>query len=606
MGKDILPLDVLLAVPYVDTDEGFDISPDGKTLAFSWNANGHWEIYLLQLDIATATPRQLTHGSGAKFAPHWSPDGQKLAYVLDEEGGECFDIYIYDMATKQHTNITPGTPETIHPGISWSPDGQWLAFASNRSGRFECYKIPAQGGQVEKVLDVGYPPLKCFWSPNGRWLACVVEAKGQDYYTYIMPVEGGDPFPVSEEGVQISARDVSWSPEGERLAFNSDHYGRFDVGIFDLPTHQVTWLTDSDGDREAPAWSADGRRLVYVSGRGPVTVLEIQELEHASTIKYRMIRGVHHRPKFTPNGKRLIFSFNNPRNPDDLWMLNLANGSFRQLTRSMPRWLLPDVLVMPVEVTYPSLDGSSVPALLYRPASEALPHLAVINIHGGPNWLSQITWDPFVQHMVSRGWVVLAPNYRGSTGYGREWQLANQFDLGGGDTQDIVAGADYLVREGFARQGYIAVTGRSYGGYLTMTCLTQNADYWAGGSAAVPFLNWFTASEAERQDLSHWDQENFGNPETNRDLFYERSPFFYLDKVTAPVQLVCGAHDPRCPASESIQARDRLVELGKEVDLVLYEDEGHVFLKTPNVIDSKKRQINFLARVLEASHEQCE
>jgi dipeptidyl aminopeptidase/acylaminoacyl peptidase len=195
--------------------------------------------------------------------------------------------------------------------------------------------------------------------------------------------------------------------------------------------------------------------------------------------------------------------------------------------------------------------------------------------------------------------VVLAPNYRGSTGYGRAWQHANRFDLGGVDTQDVVAGADYLVREGLADAARIAVTGRSWGGYLTMTCLTQYPDRWAAGSAVVPFLNWFTAHANSRQDLQHWDVENFGDPEENRDLWRERSPFFFLDRIQAPVQLISGAHDIRCPASEALQARAELVAWGKVCDLVLYEDEGHSFLKIENVLDVKKRRLAFLAGVLE-------
>jgi dipeptidyl aminopeptidase/acylaminoacyl peptidase len=201
--------------------------------------------------------------------------------------------------------------------------------------------------------------------------------------------------------------------------------------------------------------------------------------------------------------------------------------------------------------------------------------------------------------MVSRGWAVLAPNYRGSTGYGHDWQLANRFDLGGGDTKDVVAGADFLVREGIADPARIAVTGRSWGGYLTMTSLTQYPDRWAAGSAVVPFLNWFTAHANAREDLQHWDRENFGDPEEDYELWRERSPFFFLERVMPPVQLICGAHDVRCPASESIQARDALVAQGKACDLVLYPDEGHSFLKTHNVIDAKRRCVAFLARHLE-------
>jgi dipeptidyl aminopeptidase/acylaminoacyl peptidase len=309
--------------------------------------------------------------------------------------------------------------------------------------------------------------------------------------------------------------------------------------------------------------------------------------------------GVYYRPSFTPDGNHLAFVFDNPRHPQDLWLVSLEDGFFHQLTNSLPTTFAQTEFTLPSQVTYPSLDGQRVPALLYLPRTGSQQPPAVIYVHGGPNWLTQVTWSPTIQHMLSRGWVVLAPNYRGSTGYGRQWQLANRFDLGGGDTADVVAGADYLVREMLADPERIALTGASYGGYLTMTSLTQYPDRWAAGSAVVPFLNWFTEFENERKDLQHWDLENFGHPEKDRDLYHKRSPFFFLDQINAPVQLICAANDPRCPASESLQARDLLLSQGKQCDFVLYDDEGHGFLKTDNVVDAAKRRVAFLAEILE-------
>jgi dipeptidyl aminopeptidase/acylaminoacyl peptidase len=279
--------------------------------------------------------------------------------------------------------------------------------------------------------------------------------------------------------------------------------------------------------------------------------------------------------------------------------LDIADGGLHQLTNSLPADLQGGPFALPEQVRYPSLDGTSVPALLYQPPLTGQVPPAVVYIHGGPNWLAQVTWDPLVQHMVSRGWMVLAPNYRGSTGYGRDWQLASRFDLGGCDTEDVVAGADYLVRESLVDPARIAATGRSWGGYLTMMAMTGYPDRWAGGSAVVPFLNWFTAHANSREDLQHWDKENFGDPERDRELYHERSPFFFLERIAAPVQMICGAHDIRCPASESVQARDRMLALGKECELALYEDEGHSFLKIENVIDANRRQMAFLARLLD-------
>jgi dipeptidyl aminopeptidase/acylaminoacyl peptidase len=297
---------------------------------------------------------------------------------------------------------------------------------------------------------------------------------------------------------------------------------------------------------------------------------------------------------------RVIFVFDGPSRPGDLWCLTPGDGTFRQLTHSLPDGLRAHPFATPAQVCYPSLDaGIQVPALLYRPADQRGPGPAVMIIHGGPNWLAQVTWDPLIQAMVSRGWTVLAPNYRGSIGYGREWQLANRFDLGGCDTQDVAAGADYLVRASLAEPGRIALTGRSWGGYLTMTCLTGYPERWAGGSAVVPFLNFLTAHANSREDLQHWDLENMGDPVRDRQRYLDRSPYFFLDRIRAPVQLIAGTHDVRCPASESIEACRRLRELGRECDLVLYPDEGHAFLKRENYLDAEIRRLAFLTRVLE-------
>ncbi len=596
-----LNLETLLRVPYVDSEHGFDISPSGEEVAFSWNLSGRWEIYIQGL-AGNAKPNQLTGGEGAKFAPRWSPDGQQLAYVLDLDGSENFDIFIFDRATGEHRNLTPDTPEAIMAGFAWSPDGKWIAYCSNLSGRFDTYLMPVSGGQSRKVLDQKYTDYEVFWSPDGSNLAVVVEGPGQDYWTYLVPLEGGNPYPIAIDGEAICAKNASWAPDGKFLTFASDFNGQFEIGIYDLATGNISWLTDGEGEKEKPAWSADGW-LTYVLSHGPRSSLALMDIASREVSSYQIESGVIYSPKFSPGDGKIVLVFDNPRHPDDLWLFSLKKRRFEQITHSLPETIDSKALAMPEEIRYPSLDGTDVPALLYHPAKIDYLPPAVLYIHGGPNWLTQITWDPLIQHMVSQGWVVLAPNYRGSTGYGRDWQLASQFDFGGVDAADIVAGADFLRNAEIAAGDKISVTGRSWGGYLTMTCLTQYPEHWAAGSAVVPFLNWFTGHANSRVDLQQWDRENFGDPEENRVLWYERSPFFFLDRVRAPVQLICGAQDVRCPQSESSQAYEQLTTLGKTCEYVIYPDEGHSFLKVENQVKSKRQQVNFLARYLETDYE---
>jgi dipeptidyl aminopeptidase/acylaminoacyl peptidase len=222
----------------------------------------------------------------------------------------------------------------------------------------------------------------------------------------------------------------------------------------------------------------------------------------------------------------------------------------------------------------------------------------VLWVHGGPTWQYKNEWWEQVQHLVDLGCVVLAPNYRGSTGYGRAFQEANRFDLGGGDMRDVLAGADYLLREGYATPGRLGITGTSYGGYLTMTALTRHPRVFAAGSAVVPYINWFTTHADERDDLRQWDQENFGDPVRDAERYREYSPAFYLQHIVAPVQLIAGANDPRCPAAETEQAERVLRTLDVPHEVVIYPDEGHAFHKPANKLDAARRRAAFLLKYL--------
>lgn len=594
----MIDLKKLLSVPYVDPYIGFDISPDSTKVAFSWNPIGQWEIYELPLD-GSKPPWQVTSGPGGKFAPKYSPDGTRLAYSVDFNGSENYHIFVHDLASGGHTDLTPEIDYALQPHFDWSPDGKEIAFLANRTGCFSTYVMPASSGTERLLFDNGCPAWNVSWSPDGRWLAVQSQTIGQDHGIFIVPTQVGDAIQISDESSPLNAHNPCWSPDGTRLVFCCDQKGVYDIAIYHVASKSVTWITSGEGEKTHPDWSPDGERLAYIYSHGAETRLSVQKPGETPET-HQVEPGIHFTPKFTPDGKQVIFVFDNPRHPDDLWTLWLSDGTFYQLTDSLPDELADSAFVMPQEIWYPGLDGENIPALLYQPANADKHAPAVVTIHGGPNWLFQFTWNPLMTHLASRGWVVLSPNYRGSTGYGRNWQIANRFDLGGVDTRDVAAGAMYLASQGLADPARIAVTGRSHGGYLTMTCLTQYPDLWVAGSAVVPFLNWFTAHANSRDDLQHWDIENLGDPEDNHDLWYEHSPFFFLDRVCVPVQLICGANDPRCPASESTEARDKLLALGREVDFVLYQDEGHAFLKIENVVSSEVRRVSFLARALES------
>jgi dipeptidyl aminopeptidase/acylaminoacyl peptidase len=598
----MISLERLLRVPRVEADLGFALAPDGATLAFAWNLTGRWELFAQSIDSSgwAGEPRPYPSGPGNRFNPQFSPvNSQLLACVADFDGGENDHLLLLDLERGETVDLTPA--ETLRPNFAWSPDGRELAFISSRSGDFDVYRLELATRQADLVCALGQPALAVTWSPDGRWLAVTAEMTGSDTGIYLLESKVSRPWTFENREIfdsSLNAKDPAWSPDSRQLAFSATH-GEFpQIGIFDLPSGQLSWLTADDGDKTSPAWDARGERLVYLQHLGARNSLVVQTLTpHSSLVTYSLLPGLHAHPRFTPAGKHLLFLFENPQNPPDLWQLSLETGLFQQLTHSLPPDLDLSVLPLPVEILYPGLDEVQVPALLYRP--DEVPAPAVVNLHGGPDWHYSLEWNPWMSHLASCGWVVLAPNYRGSTGYGRAWQTASRYDLGGCDTRDVAAGAEYLLRAGLATPKRIAVTGRSHGGYLVMTCLTQYPDLWAAGSGEVPFFDWFASHAASRSDLQYWNVENMGDPIENAALWRERSPYFYLERVTAPVQILCGGLDPRCPAVDAIAARDRLLALGKPVEFWLYPDEGHVFLKPENILEAETRRVEFLARYLQ-------
>jgi dipeptidyl aminopeptidase/acylaminoacyl peptidase len=413
--------------------------------------------------------------------------------------------------------------------------------------------------------------------------------RASDRGIFLVEVETGRYEQIKASGVELNAQHPAWSPDSNLLAFSAQSADWFDIGVYDVATGSINWLIPGPGDDSMPCWSPDGNKICWVHAEGAVNSIWVYERNMQLT-QYFVSAGIHHQPRFTSRDE-ILFLFESPAQPPDLWKLKL-DGTLEQLTFSLPDQLQQAGFVFPREVSYVNRDVQ-VPALLYPGTGSQ----AVIHIHGGPNAQARLEWNPLVTHMASRGWTVLEPNYRGSTGYGRTWQMASILDMGGVDTGDCAAGVAYLKQEKLA--GRVAVTGRSHGGYLTMTCLTRYSELWCGGSAVVPFLNWFKSHKESRKDLQHWNIENMGDPDENYERWYNASPYFFLDRLTVPVQLICGAHDPRCPASDSLDARDKLEELGKEVQLLLYEEEGHSFLKIENLIDAEMKRMQFLTEALE-------
>lgn len=594
---DALDIEFLARAPEVESL--FDVSPDGERVAFAWNQTGRHELYLLDLNTRAIT--QLTdHGKGAT-CPRFSPDGARLLYAQDHDGDECWDFYVMSLDARRERCCLQQN-RSGYAFVNWSPDGRSLLVISAVEGRFALCRCDVDEGTLTPLTRHAYNDNGGVLSPDGQWIVFDAHTTGQDRGAFIIRPDGSEmrPLPLAD------AANGKWSPDGKCIAFNSMRETE-DVGLFDLPTGEARWLASSHWDEWNPEWSPDGQRLLYIKnddGAHSVVVIHVESSEAIVVIAPE--NGVIEHALFARGGQSVVFDFSNHRTPNSLWEYRFEARSCERLTpvnfpsASRDLGSVEISFIAPHTVRYESAEGLTVPAIVYPSHVAGQGAGAILLIHGGPTWAFHNFWNPAAQHFVQLGYTVIGPNYRGSTGYGRAYQNLNRYDIGRGDVLDCVAGVDWLLREGLASRDKLGVTGSSQGGYMTMMCLTKYPEYWAAGSSLIGFFNYFTEFETEREDLRYWDVQNMGDPSKPEDAarYRDRSPIFFINSVRAPVQLIAGRQDPRCPAAETEQVYAALRERNVPVDLLIYEDEGHGFSKVENRIDAYRRRAAFFAQHL--------
>ncbi len=584
---------------------GTDWSPDGKTIVFVSNISGRNNLWLVPAE--GGWPQQLTISDQRQSSPTWSPDSKWIAFQSDYDGNEQWDIFLVSPKTGQLVNLT-NTPEIAEMHPRWSPDGRYLAYMV-KPKTSSVFEIDVYDTLMREVrhLTTGTPADKLnegeIWSHDGKWIVYTQgQAKGTDSNIFIAEVATGKSTLLTpHEGEQrYSANAIS--PDGKKVLITSNAGNGYDnVGLLDIATKKITWLTEDKWEINGGEFSPDGKSVTWTANVDGNTDIYLHNLASGKTTSLPLPKGVNSTggssSAFSRDGSRLLYYHNGPTAPNDAWTYELASGKSTQVTHSLLAGVRPEDMVEPFLVHYPSRDGKwTISAFVYMPYN--LPrnaqHPAIVYVHGGPTSQTVNSFNRFVQYVANQGYIVIAPNYRGSTGYGKEFQQANLFDMGGGDLQDVLAAADWMKQTGYVDPKKLILMGGSYGGYMTMMGVTKAPEVWAAGVPIVPFVNWFTEIQNEDPVLQQSDLATMGDPEKNKALYEDRSPIHFIDNVKAPLLLLAGGHDPRCPKTESQQVVDAIKKRGGVVDYKVYENEGHGFARVENQIDAYKRAADFL------------
>ena len=297
--------------------------------------------------------------------------------------------------------------------------------------------------------------------------------------------------------------------------------------------------------------------------------------------------------EFAPGSDRIIVSHEASNQPGDLWVYNLNSRHAEQLTFSAIASLRATPLPASQIVHYKTFDGKTISALLWVPFNLKRDgsNPALVLPHGGPTGQMVDYWNTDVAALTSRGYICIAPNPRGSTGYGLDFQKANFQDLGGGDLKDELAAVDFLKASGYVDAKKIGITGGSYGGFMTLMAIGKAPDIWAAAVEDYGIINWSSMLKSSDPSLNEYLKSLLGNPEENRKVYEEDSPITYIRNEKAPLLVLQGDNDPRVPKEEAEQVVDILKKEGRVVDAHYYANEGHGFVKRENQIDAIRRTI---------------
>ena len=591
-------------------------SPDGSRITFVSGGDlgavdtedGAFEILTEDLSLS---------GVGSLGAPQpvWSPDGRWIAYTSDKSGAP--EIWLWSAERGDGMDVQLTRLAARANGLAWSPDSRSIAFSGDRFGNMDIWTVSVPDGAVNRLTDdplyEGYPS----WSPDGSRLLFVrMDDRWVDHDVIEVDPDGTNARMVVRDtgffdyraGRAFASAQVS--PDGETVLFRSQRSGWLNYWV--VPRDggaEPRQIAASDYDQSDARWSPDGSWISYTENRDGVHSLRAVSAD-GSTRKALVDPGVGTalRPEWSPGGDLISYTMETPTRPAELFVMDLESGESRLLHSTVAAGSA-EKLHMPEKVAYPSSDGLTIEAYLHRPPGaepgEQFP--GVMWIHGGPT--SQFD-DQFRRHQqvhffAQRGYVVLMPNIRGSSGYGLEFEDLNNGCWGHCDLEDVLAGVDFLKTLSDVDPDRIAVTGTSYGGIMTMDAVAFAPGVFQAAIALSGYgdMTDFHTKVHELQHIKLLEYELGPYPE-NRDIYLNSSAILKAHEVTTPTFVIQGegvAADWRLREGQPQAALDFARKLDQHYKIVRYKaypGEGYYVYGRDNTIEKLHDMLDFFEEFL--------
>ncbi len=587
--------------------KGTSFSPDKSKILVSSDESGIYNAYAVPVDGGDPVP--LTDSAGdAIFAVSYFPKDERFLYESDAGGNELSHVYVRE-TDGNVIDLTPG--ENLKAEfLGWSrDDASFFVSTTERDSRFfDIYEYAADGYAREMLYqdDTGYEFADI--SPDKRYLAFRRIRTTSDSDIYLFDRDSGEMKHLTPHEGEVSNSPETFRPDGSSLYFTTDEGSEFSyLTRYDLASGESEPVVQPEWDVWYAYFSKHGRYLVVGINNDAATEIRVYDAATMMPIDLpRLPAGDIASVSISGDETTLAFYVSGSRNPRDLYVQDLAGGEARQLTRSLSETIDARELVDGEIVRFESYDGVAIPGILYKPhqASSERKAPALVWVHGGPGGQSRVGYGASLQYLVNHGYVVYAINNRGSTGYGKTFYKMDDRKHGEADLADCVASKKMLIATGYVDPDRIGIIGGSYGGYMVLAALTLQPEEFGVGVDLFGISNWVRTLESIPP---YWESfrealyRELGDPEEDRERLTRISPLFNAKEIRRPLMVLQGANDPRVLKVESDEIVEAVRANGVEVEYIVFDDEGHGFLKKANRLRGYRAIREFLDKHLKGS-----
>lgn len=581
---------------------GGSFSADESKILVSTDESGIYNLY--SVPVAGGEMTALTESdSNSFYAISYFPEDDRVLFASDNNGDEIYHVFLRE----EDGTIRDLTPwEGARSSFAgWAEDEQSFFITSNkRDPRFmDLYKVDLETFEPTLVYqnDAGLDVAEV--SDDERYLALTETITTNDNHLYLYDTETKEQVQLDEQRGSYSP--AYFSPDSKSLFYLTNAEGEFtELMRYDIATGQHEQVQEAEWDIMYTTLSEEGTYRVTGTNADAKTEVQIENLKTGEPVEFPEIgEGEIKAVRIAPSEKQMLFYAGSSKSPSNLYVYNLETGEHRALTNTLNEAIDPDDLVEGEVVRYESFDGTEIPSILYMPhqAEADSPVPALVWVHGGPGGQSRLSYFPLIQYLVNHGYAILAVNNRGSSGYGKTFYGMDDRKHGEDDLQDVIEGKNYLAGLETIDSSKIGIIGGSYGGYMTMAAMTFEPEEFEVGVNLFGVTNWLRTLKS----IPPWWESfrealytEMGDPAVDSARLYRISPLFHAENIENPVMVLQGAQDPRVLKVES----DEIVEAARKnnvpVEYVLFEDEGHGFVKKENQIEAYGKVLTFLDEYL--------